>query len=125
MTDKKAKASDKVSEKIVGQIASIAEALECHFTLKGDPISIDQVFSKNGLLPAIMRRADQLCSFCLGYGLGLTFEKADSAMLGVSVDFDEATPTALRLLCAADVLIEIMQSAPSQDVTPLDELMLD
>jgi intracellular multiplication protein IcmS len=118
-------ASSKVSEEIVHQLAAIAKILDCNFTLKGDPISIDKVFSKKGLLPAIMRRADQLCSFCLGYGLGLTFEKADSAILGVSIEFDEVTPNALRLLCAADVLIEIMQGAPSMSTTPLDQLMLD
>ena len=92
--------TNNVSEEIVHQISAIAKMLDCNFTLKGDPISLDRVFSKKGLLPAIMRRADQLCSFCLGYGLGLTFEKADSAILGVSVEFDEVTPNALRLLCA-------------------------
>ena len=117
--------STKVNEEIVYQLAAIAKMLECNFTLKGDPISIERVFSKTGLLPAIMRRADQLCSFCLGYGLGLTFEKADTAILGVSIEFDEVTPNAIRLLCAADVLIEIMQSAQSTSVTPLDQLMLD
>ena len=110
---------------IAVQISAIAKALDCRFTLKGQPIPIDKVFERTGLLPAIMRRADQLCSFCLGYGLGLTFEKADGALLGVNVTFDDKTPTALRLLCAADVIIEIMQGAPSPDVTPLDELMLD
>lgn len=115
----------KVSEEIVYQLIAIAKILECNFTLKGEAIAIDRVFAKKGLLPAIMRRADQLCSFCLGYGLGVTFEKADSAILGVSVEFDEVTPNALRLLCVADVLIEIIQTAPSMDITPLDQLMLD
>ena len=110
---------------IVEQISYIAKTLECNFTLKGEPIAYKQVFATTGLLPAIMRRADQLCSFCLGYGLGLTFEKSETGILGVSVAFDTAVPNALRLLCAADVLIEIMQSAPSPDTTPLDELMLD
>ena len=114
-----------ISIEIVHQIAAISKVLGCNFTLKGEPISIERVFSKHGLLPAIMRRAEQLNSFCLGYGLGVTFEKADSAMLGVSVEFDEVTPNALRLLCAADVLIEIMQSAPSMDTTPVDMLMFD
>lgn len=118
-------AAKKVSQEIIHQVSAIAKMLDCNFTLKGEPISLDRVFAKNGLMPAIMRRADQLCSFCLGYGLGLTFEKADSAILGVTVEFDEVTPNALRLLCAADVLIEIMQGAPSTDVTPLDLLLAD
>ena len=116
---------NKVSVEIVHQVSALANMLDCHFTLRGEPISYERVFAKHGLLPAIMRRADQLCSFCLGYGLGLTFEKADSAILGVSIEFDEVTPNALRLLCAADVIIEIMQGAPSNETTPLDLLLSD
>lgn len=110
---------------IVEQIKAVARVLRCNFTLKDQPISIDRVFEETGLLPAIIRRADQLSSFCLGYGLGVSFEEAQGAMLGVKVKFDEATPNALRLLCAADVIIELMQNSPSQDMTPLDDLMYD
>lgn len=110
---------------IVQQICSIAKVLRCNFTLREQPVQIEQVLSDTGLLPAILRRADQLCSFCMGYGLGVTFEEQQGAMLGVKVKFDNATPNSLRLLCAADVLIELMQHAPSRDVTPLDDLMYD
>lgn len=117
--------NQKTGDIIVQQVGAIATALECKFTLKGESISIEKVFAKTGLLPAIMRRADQLCSFCLGHGLGVTFEKSDGAILGVVIEFDDVTPTSLRLLCAADVLIEIVQQSPTHDVTPLDGLLLD
>ena len=52
-------------------ISGIAAAMGCQYLVKGEPIPYEKVFSPTGLLPAIMRRADQLCSFCLGYGLGL------------------------------------------------------
>lgn len=107
------------------QVASIAKVLRCNFTLRDQPVSVNEIFAETGLLPAIMRRADQLCSFCLGYGLGVTFEENQGSMLGVRVVFDEATPNSLRLICAADVLIELMQNSPSRDVTPLDDLMYD
>lgn len=107
------------------QIGLIAKVLRCNFVLRDQPISIEQVFAETGLLPAIMRRADQLCSFCLGYGLGVSFEDTQGAMLGVRVKFDEVTPNSLRLLCAADVLIELIQHAPSREITPLDDLMYD
>ncbi len=110
---------------IVEQICAIARTLRCNFTLRDQAISIEQVFAETGLLPAIIRRADQLCSFCLGYGLGVSFEEAQGGMLGVRVKFDEATPNSLRLLCAADVIIELMQHAPSREMTPLDDLMYD
>lgn len=114
-----------MAEHIVEQICAIARLLRCNFTLRDQAISIEQVFAENGLLPAIIRRADQLCSFCLGYGLGVSFEEAQGGMLGVRVKFDDATPNSLRLLCAADVIIELMQHAPSRDITPLDDLMYD
>lgn len=58
------------------QVEAIAKVLRCNFTLHDQPISIKDVFASTGLLPAIVRRADQLCSFCFGYGLGATFEEA-------------------------------------------------
>ena len=107
------------------QVIAVAKVLRCNFTLRNAPIAYEQVFADTGLLPAIVRRADQLSSFCLGYGLGASFDEQQGAMLGVKVKFDEATPNSLRLLCIADVLIEIMQASPSREVTPLDDLMYD
>lgn len=107
------------------QLSAIAEAMGCRYTVRGEPVAYSHVFSETGLLPAILRRADQLCSFCLGYGLGLTFERSESATLGVVVQMDAATPNVLRLLCATDVLHEFMQQAPSPDAISLDDLMTD
>jgi intracellular multiplication protein IcmS len=107
------------------QVAAIAKELGCKFTLKGAVVEPVDVFTAKGLLPAIMRRADQLCSFCLGYGLGVDFARADGTTLGVTVNFDDKGTSALRLLCAADVLVEIVQNSPNPQQVPLDELMLD
>lgn len=106
-------------------LAAVAKAMGCRYTLKGEPIAYEQVFSQTGLLPAILRRADQLSSFCMGYGLGMTFERNESAQLGVVVQWDNTTPTSLRLLCATDVLYEFLHHAPSPDSIPLDELLND
>ena len=107
------------------QIAAIAKELGCKFTLKGAEVNPVDVFTVKGLLPAIMRRADQLCSFCLGYGLGVDFSRAEGTTLGVTVNFDDKGANALRLLCAADVLVEIIQNSPNPQQVSLDELMLD
>jgi intracellular multiplication protein IcmS len=103
----------------------IAASMNAKFYLNDRFLSFDEVFSETGLLPAITRRADQLSSLCLGYGLGATFEEAENALLGTRVVFDEVTPNSLRLLCMTDVLSELMQGGPSKDYTPLDELMYD
>jgi intracellular multiplication protein IcmS len=110
---------------ITKNLALIASALNAKFYLNDRFVSYDEVFSETGLLPAIARRADQLCSLCLGYGLGLTFDEAEGALLGSRVIFDEVTPNSLRLLCMTDVLSELIHGGPSKDYTPLDELMYD
>lgn len=103
----------------------IAGTMNAKFYLNDRFVTFDEVFADTGLLPAIARRADQLCSLCLGYGLGTTFEETENALLGTRVVFDEVTPNALRLLCMTDVLNELIQGGPSRDYTPLDELMYD
>ena len=108
---------------IVTKIMAIAKVMNCKFTVKSEEIAIEKAFSAVGLLPAIMRRADQLCSFCMGYGLGLTFDRADNSMLGVSVQFDNKIPISLRLLCFTDVILEIVHTSSSSQLVPLDSLM--
>ncbi|MCL9683303.1 type IV secretion IcmS family protein [Legionella maioricensis] len=104
---------------------AIATSMNAKFYLNDRFVSHEEVFVDTGLLPAIAKRADQLCSLCLGYGLGATFDEAEGALLGIRVVFDEVTPNVLRLLCMTDVLNELIQGGPSKDYTPLDELMYD
>lgn len=106
-------------------MATIAAAMNAKFYLNDRFVSYEEVFSDVGLLPAMTKRADQLCSLCLGYGLGATYDEAEGALLGIRVVFDEVTPNVLRLLCMTDVLNELIQGGPSRDYTPLDELMYD
>ncbi len=112
-------------ELIIKQIVAIAKSINCSFTLKNDPIEPEKAFNATGLLPAIMRRADQLCSFCMGYGLGVTFERADNSILGVAVNFDDKVAISLRLLCITDVILEIVHSAAANQTVALDSLMED
>jgi len=106
-------------------MALIAASMNAKFYLNDRFVSFEEVFSDTGLLPAIARRADQLCSLCLGYCLGVSFDEAEGSLLGTRVVFDEVTPNVLRLLCMTDVVNELIQGGPSRDYTPLDELMYD
>ena len=106
-------------------LTRIAGNLNAKFYLNDRFLSFDEVFSPTGLLPAIAKRADQLASLCLGYGLGLSFDDDEKALLGNRVRFDEVTPNALRILCMTDVINELIQGGPSRDYTPVDELMYD
>lgn len=103
----------------------IAQAIGAHFVLNDKPISYAEVFSVTGLMPAIVRRADQLCSLCLGYGLGVSFDEAENTLVGTKVTFDDVTPNVLRLMCITDVVFELINAGPSRNQTPLDELMYD
>ncbi len=107
-------------------MSMIAASMNAKFYLNSRLLSYEEVFSVTGLLPALARRADQLCSLCMGYGLGLSFvDAADQSLLGTRVIFDEVTPNVLRLLCLTDVLSEVIQGGPSKDYTPMDELLYD
>ncbi len=103
----------------------VARQMNAQFTLNGRPMTMEEVFAYTGLLPGIARRADQLNSLCLGYGIGATFEEAEGALLGVKVVFDEITPNVLRLLCLIDVMNELMKGYPRGEPVPLDQLMYD
>lgn len=107
------------------QMIKIARLRNAQFSLNGRPLLMDEVFSPTGLLPGMARRADQLSSLCLGYGIGVTFEEAEGSTLGVKVIFDDITPNVLRLLCLVDVLNELMKGTPRGEVVTLDQLMYD
>lgn len=113
------------SADISQQMIKIARAMNAQFTLNGRPMTMEEVFSPTGLLPGISRRADQLSSLCLGYGIGVTFEEAEGSVLGVKVIYDDITPNVLRLLCLVDVLNELMRGTPRGEAAPLDQLMYD
>jgi len=107
------------------QMIKAARLMNTQFTLNGRPMTMEEVFAPTGLLAGIARRADQLSSLCLGYGIGVTFEEAEGSVLGVQAVFDDITPNILRLLCMIDVLNELMKGTPRGEAVPLDQLMYD
>ena len=103
----------------------IARSINAQFSLNGRPMTMDEVFSLTGLLPGMAKRADQLSTLCLGYGIGVSFEEAEGSVLGVKAVFDEITPNGLRLLCLVDVMMELMKGTPRGEPAALDQLMYD
>ena len=110
---------------ITQQMIKIARVMNARFSLNGRPLTTEEVFSPVGLLPGIARRADQLSSLCLGYGIGATFEEAEGTPLNLKVTFDDMTPNVLRLLCLIDVVNELMRGTGRGDMAALDQLMYD
>jgi len=95
------------------------------FTLKGKPISYADMFLETGVLAGLAKRADNLASLCLGYGLGIKTEDDDKALLGIRVRFDEYTPDILRVFFIIDSLYDLMRMSPSANEVQLDELLYD
>ena len=110
---------------LTGKLISLAKKMGYHYTFKGHPIGYAEIFADAGLLPGLARRADQLSSLCLGYGIGVTFDDAEEGLLGNRATFDDFTPDALRLLCIGDVLYELVKTSSSPDAVALDELLYD
>lgn len=104
-------------------LSQIAKQMNAKFYLLDRMISYEEVFASAGLLPAIVRRADQLAALCMGYGLGVSFKDSEQGLLGAEAIFDEVTPLSLRLIFIVDVLYELINSSPTADFTPLDELL--
>lgn len=117
--------TDDIPKDIVEKLSKIMKKLGINFIIKGRPSTYAEVFSGTGLLPAIAKRADQLCSLCMGYGIGVTFEDSPGTMTGNVVKFDMIAPEALRYLCLIDVLCELAKAAPDKRATSLDELLYD
>lgn len=69
------------------RLLSIAERLGHKFTFKDQPVPYQEIFSDTGLLPGLTKRADQLASLCLGYGLGASFEDTEQSLLGSKGNF--------------------------------------
>jgi len=107
------------------RLVAIAKKLKVNFTFKDRPVPLEEVFSEEGLLPGLTKRANQLSSLCLGYGLGASFEETEGSLLGNKVIFDNFTPDVLRLLCITDVISELMKNSSNRELVALDELMYD
>lgn len=106
-------------------LSYVAKSSNARFYLHDKPISYDEAFSDTGMLPPIAKRADQLASLCLGYGIGVSFTDAEKSLAGSRVQFDDTTPTVLRLLCLIDIVSELIINSSSSDRVSLDELLYD
>lgn len=107
------------------QLVTIAKKMQYHFSLKGRPLTYQEVFANDGALPGLMKRADQLAALCLGNDLGTSYSDEEAALLGMTVTLNDYTPDSLRILCIIDVLYEIIRMSPDPSQVSLDELLYD
>lgn len=103
-------------------LVSISKKYNVNYSFDGKPLEYGQVFADEGFLPGLAKRADELCSVCLGYGIGVTYSEVKGAPLGVKVLFDNVTPKILRVMCLTDVLLEFINGSKGKSSVALDEL---
>ena len=101
----------------------ISKKMGITYVLKSKTIENEKVFSTTGLLPSIIKRADQLSLLLFGKKTGSEFKDSEKSMLGVEVKVDNCKELT-SLLCVADVLMEMLKRAKDNRVE-VDELLYD
>ncbi len=102
----------------------VVKEMDVTFQLKDKDLSYEEVFSIDGLLPAIAKRADQLSSLCFGYGLGFSFTETEKSILGFTLQADDSNSLFVRLLCIVDIVKEICKGSAGNKIS-MDELLYD
>ena len=106
---------DSVSKKLI----AYAEMGKLQFTFKGNVLSNEEVFSRVGMLPGIMKRVDKLMSLCLATSVGASFPKEEKSMLGYAADLDDGPAEPLVMLFVLDALNAL--AGAGEGSIPLDE----
>ena len=91
--------------------------------LKSKQIEHEKVFSTTGLLPSIIKRADQLGMLLFGKKTDTEFKDSEKSMLGVEVCLKAKQPLT-ALLCVSDVMFELIKKSKNNNVD-VDELLYD
>lgn len=101
----------------------ITKKMGITYVLKSKVIDHDKVFATSGLLPSIIKRADQLSLLLFGRKTGADYKDNEKSMLGVEVKID-GCKRVTSLLCVADVLMELIKRSKNNRVD-VDELLYD
>ena len=106
-------------------LSLVIDKIDVTFTLNNKPISSEEICKPTGLFPALIRRADQLSSFCLKHGLGVKFDKASDTTIGITANLDDTISNAFRIMCITEIVYEIIEASPNKKQVALDHLMYD
>ncbi|MEC8382993.1 MAG: type IV secretion IcmS family protein [Pseudomonadota bacterium] len=114
---------EKINKDVLKVLTGVTNRLEVAYQLRGKALTKEEVFMPSGLLPAIAKRADQLCQLCFGTGIGVSFKESSKALLGVKVAFNEKLKIEAAL-CLADTMVELTRGT-RKGIVVLDELLFD
>jgi intracellular multiplication protein IcmS len=105
------------------QCIALSRVMGIDYGIKNRTLTYEEVFSYTGFMPAIAKRADQLSMICFGYGIGAEFTDYKKSSCGLKVEFDNIAPAAIRMICIADVICELVTMSSVNGRTMLDELL--
>ena len=98
--------------------------MDWRFKLKGASISYEEVFSEKGLLPGIVKKANQMALLCAGVDLGATFAEEKESTLGKSVSFENDRLSLAAMLFIKDQIVEMSKMGDGLSIS-LDDLLYD
>ena len=110
-------------EEIIKICRKVSEKKAVSFRLKSKEIDVTQLFSEEGLLPSIMKRADQLSLLLFGERTGAQFKESEKSMSGVQVDVS-ACKSMASYLTVVDVVMELIKKG-KDGIVEVDELLYD
>ena len=65
---------------MVEHFIKVTKSLGCQYTIKGNPTTPEEVFTKTGVLPGILRRADQLAELIFSSGSIISNSKPEEVI---------------------------------------------
>ena len=105
-------------------LAKIIKQFDTEFHMRDRSVSIEEITALDGLLPAIIKRADRLATLCFGKGFQATYENEEKSMLGFVVTLPDQPANFAMIACIVDVLNEIINASPKGKCS-LNELLYD
>jgi len=106
------------------QCISIAKHMDWRFKLKGENITHEEVFSDQGLLPGIVKKANQMALLCAGVDLGAKITEEKQSTLGKKVSFENDQLSLAAVLFITDQIIEMSKMGDGLSIS-LDDLLYD
>mgnify|MGYP001423778653 CR=1 FL=1 len=111
-------------EKFVTQLVAISNKIGWKYKLKGETVAPENVFSPKGLLPGIVRRANQVSMLCTGSTINGEIKAEKESTLGKVVTFPEDEISIEGILYIIDQIYEMGRVGDGVTIS-LDDLMYD
>lgn len=104
-------------------MAFIAKEMGINFTLQRKKADLDIAFSEDGVLPALLKRADHLSQFCLKEGLDIEFPESSDNQAGKSIQYGNKISATIRIMFAVEILFQLVESSPDRSQVSLDDFL--